>query len=106
MKIFSITLAVCLCHLTSSLPQVVVKSDVLNEEQMKEILNQYDSEVRDYCNRQVQANWNVAIDTENTGYQEEQNAISLEYAKFRTDFYEQYFKDAVVENYFWTTIAS
>ncbi|XP_062535785.1 angiotensin-converting enzyme-like [Armigeres subalbatus] len=99
MKIFSIALAVCLCHLTSSLPQVVVKSDVLNEEQMKEILNQYDSEVRDYCNRQVQANWNVAIDTENTGYQEEQNAISLEYAKFRTDFYEQYFKDAVVENY-------
>lgn len=99
MRLYFLTLVVCLCHRAASLPQVVVTSDVLNEEQMKQILQQYDTEVRSYCNRQVQANWNVATNTENTTFQEEQNKISLEYAKFRTDFYEQYFKDAQVQNY-------
>lgn len=64
-----------MCHRAAPLPQVVVKSDVLNEEEMKQILQQYDTEVRSYCNRQVQANWNVATDTENTGYQEEQVGV-------------------------------
>ncbi|XP_058812773.1 angiotensin-converting enzyme-like [Topomyia yanbarensis] len=89
----------CLLPLTYALPQVVVKSDILPEEEMVAILQQYDAEVREYCNRQVQANWNVATDTENEEHQVQQNEASLAYAKFRNDYYEQYFKAAVVENY-------
>lgn len=99
MRVFVLALVACMCHRAAPLPQVVVKSDVLNEEEMKQILKQYDTEVRSYCNRQVQANWNVATDTENTAYQEEQNNMTLEYAKFRNEFYDQYFKDAQVQNY-------
>ncbi|XP_055587303.1 angiotensin-converting enzyme-like [Uranotaenia lowii] len=80
-------------------PQVVVKNDVLSEEEMRTVLEKYDAEVKPVCNRQVTASWNVAIDTENKEYQTQQNEATLAYAKFRTQYYEEYFKDALVENY-------
>lgn len=99
MKIPLGLLIVCLVHHSFPLPQVVVKTDVATEEELVTILQQYDADVREYCNRQVQANWNVATDTENVLFQTQQNEATLAYAKFRNDYYEQYFKDAVVENY-------
>ncbi|XP_058460866.1 angiotensin-converting enzyme-like isoform X2 [Malaya genurostris] len=89
----------CVLPITCAIPQVVVKSDVIPEEEIVAILQQYDTEVHEYCNRQVQANWNVATDTENVEFQNEQNEASLAYAKFRNDYYELYFKTAMVENY-------
>ncbi|XP_053674124.1 angiotensin-converting enzyme-like [Anopheles nili] len=101
MKVLGYLLVVCGCYVGSSwsLPQVVVQRDELTEEQMVAALEQYDQDVRYHCNRNAIANWNVATDTENVFLQEVQNNISLEYAKFRNDYYEQYFKNANVESY-------
>ncbi|KAL1402680.1 hypothetical protein pipiens_019671, partial [Culex pipiens pipiens] len=96
--ILLVSLAVLVQHL-NALPQQVVTNDVLSEEEMVATLQAYDQEVRQHCNRQVQANWNVATDTENKDYEVEQNAASLAYAAFRNDYYERFFKDAPVENY-------
>ncbi|XP_001845716.2 angiotensin-converting enzyme [Culex quinquefasciatus] len=96
--ILLVSLAVFVQQL-NALPQQVVANDVLSEEEMIATLQAYDQEVRQHCNRQVQANWNVATDTENKDYEVEQNAASLAYAAFRNDYYERFFKDAPVENY-------
>ncbi|XP_055551685.1 angiotensin-converting enzyme-like [Wyeomyia smithii] len=90
---------ICLLPLTLAVPQVVVQKSALSDEEIAAVLQQYDEEVRPFCNRQVTANWNVATNTEDEAAQEEQNSATLAYAKFRSDYYKQYFKDAVVENY-------
>uniref|UniRef100_A0A182R0V2 Angiotensin-converting enzyme n=1 Tax=Anopheles farauti TaxID=69004 RepID=A0A182R0V2_9DIPT len=84
---------------SQSLPQAVVQRDELTEEQMAATLEQYDEDVRFHCNANAIANWNVATDTENVYFQEVQNNVSLAYAKFRNDYYEQYFKAANVDSY-------
>ncbi|ETN62918.1 angiotensin-converting enzyme 9 [Anopheles darlingi] len=101
MKSFAYLLIVCGCSVwtVQSLPQTVVQRDALTEEQIVAALEKYDREVKYHCNRNAIANWNVATDTENVTLQEVQNNVSLEYAKFRNEYYEQYFKDAIVENY-------
>ncbi|XP_049283959.1 angiotensin-converting enzyme-like [Anopheles funestus] len=101
MKVFAYLLFLCGWSVGTSLslPQTVVKRDDLTEEQMATTLEQYDQDVRYHCNSNAIANWNVATDTENVYYQEIQNNVSLAYAKFRNEYYEQYFKNANVENY-------
>lgn len=101
MKVFTALLIVCGCFVSPSspLPQVVVQRNELTEEQMILTLEQYDQDVRYHCNRNGIADWNVATDTENVQLQEVQNNVSLEFAKFRSDYYEQHFKTANVESY-------
>lgn len=66
---------------------------------MVTVLEKYDQDVREYCTRQVQANWNSATDTENEAYAAEKTAATLAYAYFRNEQYQLHFKDAVVDNY-------
>ncbi|XP_041788026.1 angiotensin-converting enzyme-like [Anopheles merus] len=101
MKVFVYLVFLCVWYgrTSQSLPQVVVQREALTEEQMAATLEQYDQDVRVLCNRNAIANWNVATDTENEYLQEVQNNVSLEYAKFRNDYYEQHFKSANVEDY-------
>ncbi|XP_052863782.1 angiotensin-converting enzyme-like [Anopheles cruzii] len=89
----------CSVWTAGALPQVVVQRDGLTEEQMIVTLEKYDQEVQYHCNRNAIANWDVATNTENVTLQEVQNTVSLEYAKFRNDYYERYFRDADVEQY-------
>lgn len=80
-------------------PQVVVKRDALSEEEMVKVLQDYNRDARTYCTREVEAEWQLAIDTECVPCETEQNNATLEYAEFRNHFYELYIKDAVIESY-------
>lgn len=81
---------------------VVVLASVdgqLTEEQMRQRLEIYDGETRTYCNRQAHANWNVQTDVGNVAYEEAQLLITVEYANYRKNQYDAYFKDALIESY-------
>lgn len=93
-KLYKLVFAICCMTALNN----VVKSQKTLEE-MKTILDAYNSAAELLCNKQANANWNVATDQKNDAKKEEQTEITLEYAQFRKQQYDAYFKDAKIDDY-------
>jgi peptidyl-dipeptidase A len=93
--ILKFTFAIICC--LSAFYNVVESQNLIDE--MKDILDNYDTESKLLCNRNVKANWDVATDQENEALKVVQEQIILEYAAFRSKQYEDNFKDANIADY-------
>ncbi|KAJ6635505.1 Angiotensin-converting enzyme, partial [Pseudolycoriella hygida] len=83
------------------LPFVVLLANLANgqitEIEMIQRLKTYDEQVSFYCKQQVLANWDVQTDVGNKT--KEELAATIEYANFRKEQYNQYFRNASIESY-------
>jgi peptidyl-dipeptidase A len=92
MKLLIILLSIVI---VSALPRAANDAD----DEMRKILDQYNNDVSQICNRQVKASWAVQTDVGNRAKEEELTRMSIEYANFRKDRYEKDFKNADPNNY-------
>uniref|UniRef100_A0A7G3ADB7 Angiotensin-converting enzyme n=1 Tax=Lutzomyia longipalpis TaxID=7200 RepID=A0A7G3ADB7_LUTLO len=71
----------------------------LTETEMMEVLDKYNNDAISYCNAQSLANWDVQTHVGDQTYTQIQVEKSLEYANFRKEHYDLYFKDAIIDDY-------
>ncbi|GAB0092396.1 Angiotensin-converting enzyme [Sergentomyia squamirostris] len=90
-----------MCQQFNSLPTATEHKilKAATEEEMIGILNTYNTEATRYCNAQSLANWDVQTHVGDPTYTEIQVQKSVEYATFRKEQYDLYFKDAIIEDY-------
>ncbi|CRL05281.1 CLUMA_CG018154, isoform A [Clunio marinus] len=77
----------------SSIKAQTTQDDMIN------ILAEYDKNTSALCNQNTKANWDVQTDVLNEALVEKQNAIILEYSNVRKEWFDRYFKDANIDSY-------